>query len=90
MSEPEKKVKAAMDNAGAMVPYGRAFNALLSKAGFHFLGRYRVDPAQPPVRFYSRKPHLFKKGEELITIRAFQTDNLLTHESFDAEEDPFA
>jgi hypothetical protein len=84
------RVKAAMDNAGAMVPYGRAFNALLVKAGFHFLGRFRIDPTQPPVRFYSRQPHLFKKGWELTTIRAIQTENQLTHEAAFDDVDPFA
>lgn len=85
-----EKLKAALDNMGGMVPYGRAFNSLLTKAGFFFLGRFRVEPSQPPVRFYTRQPHLFKKGEELALIRTIQNDGLLlTHQTFD-DPDPFA
>lgn len=86
------KLKAAMDMSGAVVPYGRAFNSLLSKAGFHVVGRFRTDPAQAPIKFYSRTPHLFKKGEELTTIRDIQSGNLLSHFSDVEDEigDPFA
>lgn len=84
------RLKAALDNANVMVPYGRAFNALLSKAGFHFLGRFRTEPSKPPVRFYTRQPHLFRKGHELTAIRELQSgaSNLLAFD--DVEKDPFA
>ena len=84
------KVKVAMEFTGATVPYGRAFNALLTKAGFHALGRFRVDPAQPPVRFYTRQPYLFRKGHELEMIRELREGPaLLTHDKPD-DGDPFA
>lgn len=81
------KLKAALDMSGVVVPYGRAFNAMLAKAGFHLLGRFRVDPSQTvPVRYYSRKPHLFNGEEKLALIREARNDNLLGFDNLD----PFA
>ena len=85
-----EKLKLAFDTVGAMVPYGRAFNTLMSKAGFHVIGRHRIDPSKPPVRFYTRQPHLFKKDRQLETIRAIQSENLLEHITDDDIGDPFA
>lgn len=84
------KLKAAMDMSGVVVPYGRAFSMMLAKAGFHLLGRFRVSVTQPPVRFYSRQPHLFAAGFELVKIREIQgvTPALIGFDNLDG--DPFA
>jgi hypothetical protein len=86
------KLKAAMENAGALVPYGRAFNALLAKAGFHSLGRFKVDPHGPNVRFYTRRPELFPAHRELDAIRQLQQGdgNITAFDSLTHELDPFS
>jgi hypothetical protein len=84
------KLKAAYDTAGQACPYGRALSTMLAKAGFLFIGRFRVEGAKgsPNVRFYTRQPGLFQKHKELEMVRTIQTENLL---AFDAgDEDPFA
>jgi hypothetical protein len=84
------KLKITMENAGAIVPYGRNFNTMLTKAGFHAVGRFRlrVDGAQ--ARYYSRQPHKFKKGCELLLIREIVTSPPLIPHLSSEEEDPFA
>jgi hypothetical protein len=63
------KLRDVVDVMGGSLPYGRALSGTLTRAGFHLIGRHRVDPTDKPARFYTRHPHLFKKGEELDTIR---------------------
>jgi hypothetical protein len=80
-------LKAKMEFMGVTVPYGKAMGSLLSKAGFHLLGRFRVDAGSTatPTRFYTRETDLFPKGHELETIRAIRAG------TFQGDDgDPFA
>lgn len=64
------KLRDVMENEGRSPPYGRAFNSMISKAGFVFLGRFRVGGAGAPnVRYYTRMPQLFPQNHEVEAIR---------------------
>jgi hypothetical protein len=84
-----ESLKAAMDNMGAMVPYGRAFNSMLTKAGFCFIGRFRLQHGGANVRWYTKHPHLFPKGREIEVVRAMLATPA-TVDAFDDMEDPFS
>lgn len=62
-------LKDAAENMGHLMPEGRALATLLSHAGFHLVGRFTLTAGAPMTRFYTRKPALFKRGEELEKIR---------------------
>jgi hypothetical protein len=84
-----ESLKAAMDNMGAMVPYGRAFNSMLTKAGFCFIGRFRLQHGGANVRWYTKHPHLFPKGREIEVVRAMLATPA-TVDAFEDMEDPFS
>lgn len=78
------KLRAAMEMSGrAAAPIGRAFNAMLAKAGFHAVGRHRVAAGEAPVRYYTRSPHLFRRGQELATIREIIASRAPESDPFD-------
>lgn len=75
------KLRAAMDMGGGPgAPQSRAFASMMTKAGFHLIGRFRLDAASNPARYYTRQPHKFKRNQELATIR----------EIVQSANDPFA
>lgn len=78
------KLKSLLEFEGVSVPYGKGLATLLSKHGFVLIGRFRMSSSAAPIRFYTREPDLFPKGEELAAIRAIR-------ESVTTDElDPFA
>ena len=79
------KMREAMSNEGHAPAQGRAWNSMLSRAGFVMIGRYRVwGRGCPNARYYTRHPQLFPRGRELEVIRQ------MLGISEDGELDPFA
>jgi hypothetical protein len=79
------KLRNAMDDAGRAPPVGRAWNAMLSRAGFVMIGRLRVHGRGTAlVRYYTRYPQLFPRGRETEVVR----DMLGLNDASDL--DPFA
>lgn len=81
------KLKGALEFEGTTVPYGKALGTLLSKLGFVLIGsgRFRVTPGSNPVRFYTREPDLYPRGQELAVIRAIRESGTSSD-----DVDPFA
>lgn len=79
------KAREAMSDTGRAPGQSRAWGAMLSRAGFVMIGRYRVHGrGSPNSRYYSRHPQLFPRGRELESIR-----QMLGIDE-DGELDPFA
>lgn len=63
-------LRAEADNAGVLLPSGRALVALLTKAGFHSLGRLALDAEADPVRCFTREPASYPVELADITLVA--------------------
>lgn len=63
-------LRAEADNAGVQLPSGRALVALLTKAGFHSLGRLPIEQGVDPVRCFTREPGAFPVDGPEIVIAA--------------------
>lgn len=70
------KLKAAFDMTGVQLPYGRALSAMLSKAGFHSLGRFTL-PGQDKARYMTRDPGLFPAHGEIEVAKRIAAGTLV-------------
>lgn len=83
------------DTHGETLPSGRQLNSLLMKAGFHSLGRLRLDLEGDLVRCYTREPNLFngrtyEVARAIVDGEALPTRRVLGMDDDGAEEDPWA
>ena len=59
-------LREKIEEEGSLCPQGHAFKSMLSRAGFHLIGRYRLGGAsEKKGRFYTKTPKFFKKGFEI-------------------------
>lgn len=63
-------LRAEADNAGVQLPSGRPLIALLTKAGFHSLGRLPLVPGEDAVRCFTREPAAYPADADACTVAA--------------------